>query len=115
MLFRSTREGCDNGASRLKRQQFQRERRSVDHFTPAAGLTGEAFGQWLLKEKPSLTALSARLEPALGGLEFLATMTDGKTHCRRVRSEPFKNSAAAASEWLDQLANQSGIKITVQA
>lgn len=78
-------------------------------FREETGVTDEAFEQWLAKEKPDLTALSARLdfvsigrdlpanppgqphEHGLGIIEFLATMADGKTHCRRVIYERFKS------------------------
>ena len=78
-------------------------------FWEETGLTGEAFEQWLAKEKPIITLLSARLdfisigrdlppnplgqhhEHGLGIIEFFATMGDGKTHCRRVIFERFKS------------------------
>jgi lysyl-tRNA synthetase, class I len=74
-------------------------------FWQETGLSEEAFAQWLVKEKPNITALSAKLD--LGGVEILATMTDGKTYCKRVLL------AADVREWLDEIENQTGLKISV--
>lgn len=78
-------------------------------FWEETGITTEAFEQWLAKEKPNITALSAKLdfvsigrdlppnplgqhhEGGLGVIEFLATMADGKTYCKRVLFERFKS------------------------
>jgi lysyl-tRNA synthetase class 1 len=89
-------------------------------FWQETGITDEAFAQWLAKEKPNITALSARLEFISTGadhgaavIEFFAAMTDGKTHCKRVLIEPSK-SVDTARQKLGEIENQSGIKIIRQ-
>jgi lysyl-tRNA synthetase class 1 len=81
-------------------------------FWQETGMNEEAFGQWLLKEKPNITALSAKLEheDGIGIIEFFTTMADGKTHCKRVLFERLK-SVDTARQWLGGIENQSGIKI----
>jgi lysyl-tRNA synthetase, class I len=81
-------------------------------FWQETGMAEEAFVQWLAKEKPNITALSAKLEHehGTGVIEFLATMADGKTHCQRVLFEGLK-SVDAARQRLGEIENQSGIKI----
>ena len=82
-------------------------------FWQETSLTEEAFAQWLVEQKPDITTLSAKLEQDESGagiIEFLATMSDGKTHCKRVLSGRLKN-ADASRQWLDEIAKQSGIKI----
>ena len=92
-------------------------------FWEETALKPEAFEQWLAKEKPSITGLSAKfdfaaitpnasLSPAepskdgAGVIEFMATMKDGKTHCKRVHGVN-----ASTREWLKELENKAGIKI----
>ena len=111
-------------------------------FWEETGLTPEAFEQWLTKEKPNVTALTARLdfvsigrdlppnplgqhhEHGMGTIEFLATMTDGKTHCKRVLFERFKSLDTPvekefehfdfyAREWIGAVGNQARVQITV--
>ena len=78
-------------------------------FWKETGVTDEAFKQWLAKEKPNIASLAAKLdfvstgrdlppnplgqhhEHGLGIIEFFPTMTDGKTHCKRVIFERFKS------------------------
>ncbi|MGD0815538.1 MAG: lysine--tRNA ligase [Verrucomicrobiota bacterium] len=82
-------------------------------FWHETSITEEAFAQWLVEEKPNITTLSAKPEQDESGtgiIEFLVTMADGKTHCKRVLSGRLKN-ADTARRWLDEIANQSGIKI----
>ncbi len=110
-------------------------------FWEETGIEKEAFEQWLAKEKPNISALSARLdfanpdrnlpaEPApqphehgLGIIEFLAIMSDHKTHCKRVLFERFKGAEAlhekgsahfdvAARQWIGEVQNRSGITIS---
>ena len=82
-------------------------------FWQETGLKDEAFAQWLAREKPNITALSARLEheDGAGIIEFFATMADGKTHCKRVLFEGLK-SVDAARQRLGEIENQTGIKIS---
>jgi lysyl-tRNA synthetase class 1 len=82
-------------------------------FWQETGLKEEAFAQWLAREKPNITALSARLEDedGTGIIEFFATMADGKTHCKRVLFEGQK-SVDTVRQRLAEIENQSGIKIS---
>ena len=109
-------------------------------FWEETGIEDQTFQQWLAKEKPNITALSAKLdlvsigrdlppdlrgqqhEHGLGIIEFFATMADGKTHCKRVLFERFKSLDTSvekevehfdfsARQWIGELENQSGIKI----
>ncbi len=84
---------------------------SVDKFQfwEDTGVDDEVFEQWLSKENPNITVLSAKLdfmsvgrdvaqnpiaqhhEYGLGIIEFFATMVDGKTFCKRVILERFKS------------------------
>ena len=110
-------------------------------FWEETGVNEEQFGQWLAKEKPRLTALSATIDfvPAVRGLpsiplegqpghgmgviEFLATMADGKTHCKRVLLERVKGSDvpvemesehfdACARQWVRELESQFAMTIS---
>jgi len=113
-------------------------------FWEETGMEQEAFEQWLAKEKPNINALAARLdfisigrdlppnplgahhEHGLGVIEFLATMGDGKTHCRRVIFERFKSLdtpaekefehfSAYARDWITEVAGQSGLQISIKS
>jgi lysyl-tRNA synthetase class 1 len=76
-----------------------------DQFLKETAVDKAAFEQWLAKEKPNITALSARFDsPAL---EFLATFSDGKTYCKRVLI-----AHGEMPPWLAQLENLSGLKIS---
>ncbi len=82
-------------------------------FWQETGMNEEAFAQWLVKEKPNIIALSAKLEheDGTGIIEFFATMADGKTHCKRVLFEHLK-SVETARQRLAGIEKQSGIKIS---
>jgi lysyl-tRNA synthetase class 1 len=85
-------------------------------FWEESSIKPEAFEQWLSKEKPNITALSARFgfasdEQGPGVIEFFATLADGKTHCKRVMFEPF---LMAARQWLGEIEKQAPAKIDVQ-
>lgn len=111
-------------------------------FWEETGLSDEAFEQWLAKEKSNIVGLSARLdflsigrdlppnllghhhEHGLGIIEFFPTMADGKTYCKRVLFERLKSLDTPvekefehfdfyARQWIDEVANQSGIKINM--
>jgi lysyl-tRNA synthetase class 1 len=110
-------------------------------FWEETGVTAEALGQWLAKEKPNITALSARpdcvnighdlpsnpvgekQDHGLGVIEFLATMADGKTYSKRVLFERFKSSQTPAEQetfdlharqWIGEVEKQSGLKISMR-
>jgi lysyl-tRNA synthetase class 1 len=109
-------------------------------FWAETSVTTEAFEQWLAKEKANLTAVAAKLEflpssavtplettatserRGSAVIEFRFTLTDGKTHCKRVSiSAPEALTSGAenerdhltrsAAEWLRSLERQSGLKI----
>ncbi len=88
-------------------------------FWEETGIRPEAFKEWLLKEKPNITTLSAELETVstetntMGMITFRATMADGKTHCRRVRFDqtPFHS---LARQWIVDLGGESGIGIALK-
>lgn len=96
-------------------------------FWEETGLTTDAFAQWLATEKPKLSTLTARLNESNGnvGIEFLAKMNDGKTHCRRVRfatdgasaqtSVVAQPSSNGARLWLTELEGRFEIRIPVTA
>ncbi len=83
-------------------------------FLENTGIDGELFHKWLAKETPSISALAAKIQfvmnasesdsistgegplDGLGVVEFLATMADGKTHCKRVLLERFQGTMEAA-------------------
>ena len=116
----------------VERAQFWKET-SVD---------AETAKKWLIKEKSNITALSARLDhisigdgspaeplpppddPGLGIVELFATMADGKTHCKRVLLQEFKNMDgpgqkqvqqfnSRARQWLSEIEINAGIKISM--
>ncbi len=108
-------------------------------FWEETSMKEEAFEQWLAREKPNISALSAKFEfipigrdspnpsgqqneHGMGIIEFFATVADGKTHCRRVLLERFKSEDASAEkefehfdfyarQRLGEIENQSGMKI----
>ena len=94
-------------------------------FWEETALTTDAFAQWLGAEKLKMFNLAARLKESNGivGIEFLATMNDGKTHCRRVRfpgtngsnqpTELQRVTADGARLWLTELEGRFEIKIPV--
>jgi lysyl-tRNA synthetase class 1 len=86
-------------------------------FWKETGVEAEAFKQWLAKEKPNITALSAVLDfiSSVGVLEFLATFSDGKTHCRRVLFDHMEQEQfnSRTRQWIEELAKESGVSIGV--
>jgi lysyl-tRNA synthetase class 1 len=88
-------------------------------FWKESGVSTEAFEQWLAKEKPNLSAWSAvpRSEHGLGIIEVFATMTDGKTHCKRVLlsldvpgEKEREQFHVQARPWVAELEARSGLK-----
>ncbi len=111
-------------------------------FWEETSIPREAFEQWLTKEKPHIPLLSANLdflfvdrdlpanligqhyEHGIGILEFLVTMFDGKTHCKRVLFARFKSLDTPvekqieyfdqnAREWIGELETKFALKIAV--
>jgi lysyl-tRNA synthetase class 1 len=97
-------------------------------FWEETAVKEDQFDQWLAKERPRINALSATLcpprEQGMGVIEFLATMADGKTYCKRVLLERFKGLDipaggelarfdACARQWIHELENQFGAKICI--
>ena len=112
-------------------------------FWEETGMKDETFEQWLAKEKPNVTEMSAKLdfvsigrdlppnppgqhhEHGLGVVEFFPRMTDGKTYCKRVLFERFKSLdvpvekefghfAVCAHEWIGELEQQTNLKIQIK-
>ncbi|MBI4662296.1 MAG: lysine--tRNA ligase [Verrucomicrobia bacterium] len=111
-------------------------------FWRESSIEEEALEQWLAKEKPNISALTAKLDfavsaydlpatalrendgPGVGVVEFFATMVDGKTHCRRVLAERKKPSGQTAGEgmaefqksardYVNKVAEKFGLSIRV--
>jgi lysyl-tRNA synthetase class 1 len=76
-------------------------------FWKETGMEDKALEPWLLKEKPNVSGLRARLDPGI--IEIFATMTDGKTHCKRVLFD------GDARQWLGQMEKKSGLHISLQS
>jgi len=98
-----------------------------------------AFEEWLNQEKPKIVRLAATPRAqaddreaaassgatGMGVVEFLATLADGKTHCRRVVLErPGTDPAAVvesasfaerARSWIAQLGERTGVPVVVEA
>jgi len=86
------------------------------------GISKQALVEWLKKEKPEITALSAKLDfipvPQPGGrgcgaVEFLATMSDGKIFCQRVLFEEEKagDFECIARRWVAEVGTQTATRI----
>jgi len=58
-------------------------------FWKETAISMEALDHWLAKEKPVSLSVQQEYAQGIGVLEFLATMTDGKTYCRRVLFDGF--------------------------
>ncbi len=112
-------------------------------FWEETGIKSEAFEQWLVKEKPGITSLSARMdffsigrdlspnlsaqhhEHGIGVIEFHATLADGKIYCKRVVFEKFKSLDTPpekefehfnlyAHKWILGLEQQNGLTISIR-
>ena len=101
-------------------------------FWEETGITEEAFGQWLTKERPNITGLTAGVEvcattdgQVMGVVEFFSMMADKKTYCKRVlfgwskRAEaPVKDELtrlnAQVREWITKVEKVSGLKIALE-
>jgi len=70
-----------------------------------------ALQQWLGKERTNIRSVLARCETAdsTAVIELLASMNDGKTHCRRV----LVNSGKAA-DWIAGFQKQTGLAVLTQ-
>ena len=80
-------------------------------FWKESGLEPAACQQWLAEEKEAVKNLSAKMdqEGNLEAIEFLATLADGKTYCKRV----LFLELGKAKEWLDDLPRQFGLSIAL--
>jgi hypothetical protein len=67
--------------------------------------------QWLGKERPNISSVLARRDSAdsTSVVELVASMNDGKTHCRRVLVDP-----EAAADWVAKLQKQTGLSVLLQ-
>jgi lysyl-tRNA synthetase class 1 len=82
-------------------------------FWEETRMTQDAFEEWLTKEKPNISAFSARFEyeHGVGIVEFFATMTDGKTHCKRVR---LTADQSVERKWLAEIETRAGTKFSIR-
>lgn len=74
-------------------------------FWQETAISGEAFKEWLEKEGPKLASIEPKIVPVEGlglGVEFHATMSDGKEHCRRVlvSGSSVEEAEVLARAWL---------------
>jgi lysyl-tRNA synthetase class 1 len=67
--------------------------------------------QWLGKERPNISSVLARCDTADSAavVELVASMNDGKTHCRRVLVDSGK-----ANDWIAQFQKQTGLTVLTQ-
>ncbi len=113
-------------------RRFGELRVDRDRFWRETSVSPAILEQWLTREKARLTGLTCRLElapprpspapkdpdqptePEVGGIEFTATMADGKVHRRRVVIEPSEGVPDAgalddarlesnARQWIEEL------------
>jgi lysyl-tRNA synthetase, class I len=70
-----------------------------------------ALQQWLAKERPNIGSVLARCDSAdsTAVVELVASMNDGKTHCRRVVVGP-----GAAIDWIANFQKQTGLAVLTQ-
>jgi lysyl-tRNA synthetase class 1 len=86
-------------------------------FLHTTGMPVGGFERWLISEKAKIVSISARyrsIEEAEGEsiVEFMMTMTDGKTHCRRALLGEGKVEETA-HVWLRELETASGFSISL--
>ena len=107
-------------------------------FWEEANVQNDVLDQWIAKERANMAKLGAKLgflshddrlpaeTPAIGSIEILATMADGKTHCRRLifqREKATDHSAetalksfqADAGRFLADLGAKLSLTIEIQA
>jgi lysyl-tRNA synthetase class 1 len=70
-----------------------------------------ALQQWLAKERPNIGSVLARCDSAdsTAVVELVASMNDGKTHCRRVVVGP-----GTATDWIANFQKQTGLAVLTQ-
>ena len=71
-----------------------------------------ALQQWLGKERPNISSVLARCDTADSAavVELVASMNDGKTHCRRVLI-----ASGKANDWIAQFQKQTGLTVLTQS
>jgi lysyl-tRNA synthetase, class I len=80
-------------------------------FWNESAVDDAALQQWLGKERPNISSVLARCDSADSAsiVELVASMNDGKTHCRRVLVDP-----KSASDWVAKLQKQTGLSVLLQ-
>ena len=80
-------------------------------FWKESAVDDDALQQWLGKERPNISSVLARCDSADSAsiVELVASMNDGKTHCRRVLVDP-----KSASDWVAKLQKQTGLSVLIQ-
>ncbi len=83
----------------------------VDQYWRETGINAADFEKWIA-EQEGVTALAARIQSRgeTNVVEFLVTLADGKTHCRRVLwTVP---DLAAAQAWIETIGQKTGREVT---
>jgi len=80
-------------------------------FWNESAVDDAALQQWLGKERPNISSVLARCDSADSAsiVELVASMNDGKTHCRRVLVGSEK-----ASDWIANFQKQTGLSVITQ-
>ena len=80
-------------------------------FWKESAVDDTALQQWLGKERPNISSVLARRDSANGAsiVELVASMNDGKTHCRRVLVGSEK-----ATDWIADFQRQTGLSVITQ-
>jgi len=80
-------------------------------FWKESAVDDAALQQWLGKERPNISSILARCDnvDSASVVELVASMNDGKTHCRRVLV-----SSEKASDWIAHFQKQTGLSMITQ-
>ncbi len=80
-------------------------------FWKESAVDDAGLQQWLGKERPNISSILARCDnvDSASVVELVASMNDGKTHCRRVLVDP-----KSASDWVAELQKQTGLSVLIQ-
>jgi lysyl-tRNA synthetase, class I len=81
-------------------------------FWKESAVDDAALQQWLGKERPNISAVLARCDTAdsTSIVELVASMNDGKTHCKRVLVTSEK-----AGDWIASFQRQTGLSVITQS
>jgi lysyl-tRNA synthetase class 1 len=80
-------------------------------FWKESAVDDAALQQWLDKERPNISSVLARCDNVNSAsvVELVASMNDGKTHCRRVLV-----GCEKASDWIANFQKQTGLSVITQ-